>query len=782
VKYAGKPLQSRQHCSWQVQTRDRNGITSPWSSPALFAVGLLDKADWNAYWISVDLWGDEHNAVPVFRKGFTLHKPVGRALAYVCGLGQFDFFVNGSRQGDSVLDPGWTNYRKTCLYSTFDITPSLQSGPNAIGIMLGNGMYNVKGGRYTKFKGSFGVPCAIVQLEIEYGDGTRETVISDDTWRVVQSPITFSCVYGGEDHDARRQVPGWATANFEDARLPTPAIINGPGGTLRPAAAPPIRVHKSYQPVKVSEPVPGTLVFDFGQNLSGWPAMSVAGPAGAVVRMIPGELLDDHGLVSQVSTGGGPVYFTYTLKGEGIEQWRPQFSYFGFRYVQIADVSWQSESPVKPRIISIESQFVHASLEPVGTFSCSYELFNRTHDIIKAAILSDAQSVLTDCPHREKLGWLDPVDFMAQSIFYNFNCASFYKKLLSDIADTQVVNGLVPDIAPEYVVFGDGFRDSPEWGCTYPLICLLVANWYEDDGVLETHYAGMAHYIDYLLKKRDRGVLRYGLGDWNDVGPNPPFSQDTPAGITATSMLYAALQATLEASKRLGRHADQLHWKQSIEYVQQAFEREFYHPERQTYGSGSQTSCALPLVVGLVPAERRDNIVSQLVEDVRKRGLTAGDVGHRYLLLALASTGHSDAVFDLHSRSDVPGYGYQLAHGATTLIESWAALPTVSQNHCMLGHIEEWFYAYLAGIRPAEPNVKFQRIIIQPNPVGNVQWCKATHNSPYGPISIDWKRDQTSFEADIEIPPNTTALVHLPHSTGAGIEVESGHHHFTVQT
>jgi hypothetical protein len=773
VEYAGKPLESRAVCFWRVKVWDGNGGESAWSAPAQWSVGLLQEADWSARWICLDQMQAERNATPVFRKSFELNEEVERATAYVCGLGQFDFFVNGQRQGDSVLDPGWTNYRKTCLYVTFDLTAAVRRGKNAVGVMLGNGMYNVKGGRYVKFTGSFGAPCAIVQLEIVYRSGAKQRIVSDDSWQVVQSPITFSCVYGGEDYDARREMAGWNTSEFDDSKLLFASVVNGPGGALTPTPTPPIRVHQTYQPIKISEPVPGTHVFDFGQNLSGWPAIKVKGPAGSSVRMIPGELLDERGFVSQKSAGGGPVYFTYVLKGAGIEEWRPQFSYFGFRYVQINGISLQEGAGDKPTLIAIESQFVHTALDNVGTFACSNDLFNQTHKIITAAILSNAQSVLTDCPHREKLGWLDPVQFMAPSIMYNYDVAAFYEKLLSDVAQAQVVNGLVPDIAPEYLVFWDGFRDSPEWGCTYPIVADQISAWYGSERVLRQHFDGMRRYVDYLLTKRQGGILRYGLGDWCDIGPNPPFSQDTPAGLTATALLFAAVQVIINTSRLLGQPETEAIYKKAVDEISTAFHQHFYDAAKNVYGNGSQTSLSLPLAVGLIPEHRRQTAVRHLVADVQQRGLTAGDVGHRFLLLTLAQAGQSSTVFELHSKTDTPGYGYQLQHGATTLIESWDARPETSQNHCMLGHIEEWFYQSLAGIRPQNLANGFRKVIIQPNVVGDARWCKASHRCPYGLIRVDWTRGEHQFDLNIEIPPNTSAVVYLPYKPGATI-TESG--------
>ena len=366
VRYAGKPLGSRQCCHWKIRIWNKDGKPSAWSADATWTMGLLSPEEWKAKWIGASTGAVPPSATIQLRKEFALEKEITRAVVYVCGLGFYELRLNGRKVGDRVLDPGWTNYRKTCLYTAYDVTDQLTRGRNALGIMLGNGMYNVPGGRYTKFKGSFGPPKAILHLYVEHADGSTTVVTTDRSWTWMPSPVVFSCIYGGEDYDARQELPGWDKAGF-DVRAFKPAVVmDGPGGRLSSQAAPPVKVMKEYKPVKVTQPKPGIAVYDFGQNCSSMPKLTVKGPIGARVRMTPGELLEGDGLVSQRSSGG-PSYYTYTLKGTGTETWIPRFFYYGSRYLQVETSGHSADAT--PEIVELTSQFVHSSAQTVGSFS-----------------------------------------------------------------------------------------------------------------------------------------------------------------------------------------------------------------------------------------------------------------------------------------------------------------------------------------------------------------------------------------------------------------------------
>ncbi|MCC6697652.1 MAG: family 78 glycoside hydrolase catalytic domain [Candidatus Hydrogenedentes bacterium] len=772
IAYSGKALGSHQTCYWKVRVWNQDGAPGPWSEPSTWSMGFVSPEAWNAPWITSEL--DGAGSLPLFRREFSIAKPIQRAVVYVCGLGFHELHLNGQRVGDTLFEPGWTNYKKTCLYTAHDITPLVTEGANALGVMLGNGMYNVRGGRYVKFTGTFGPPMMTAMLRLEYADGTVNSIPTDTTWKTAQGPIAFSCIYGGEDYDARRESPGWDGPGCDDSAWVPATLAQGPGGRLTSESGPPIKVMEVRETVSVSQPKPGVFVYDLGQNMSGRPVLRVQGPRGSIVKMTPGELLDAEGLVSQKSSGG-PVSFSYTLKGEGVEEWRPRFSYYGFRYVQVegaapADTSAPAEGGA--RVASLTGEFTHADAARVGEFSCSNPVVNRIHHLILAAIRSNFQSVLTDCPHREKLGWLEVSHLLAGGIMYNFDAARFYAKVERDMSDSQTETGLVPDIAPEYTVFSAGFRDSPEWGSASVINPWHVYQMYGDERLLRDYYDVMKRYADYLGSTANNHIVSHGLGDWYDIGPNPPGeSQLTSKGVTATAVYYQNLAILERAARLLGKNDDALSFGERANAVRAAFNAEYYRRDVHQYDRNSQTANAMPLVLGLVEESERAAVAKNLVDDIRATGyrVTAGDVGFSYLVRALSDFGEGETLYRMVTQDTGPGYVYQLAQGATSLTEAWDASPASSNNHCMLGHAEEWFYRGLAGIRHDVDAPGFSRFILRPDAPEGLEWVKAHYDSIRGRISSEWHVDGSRFVWDMQIPPNTCASVYVPAKEQASV-------------
>lgn len=778
VLYTGKPLRSSQQVFWQVRAWDKDGKASAWSAPATWTMGLLVPNDWHGGWIGAN-GGKAQPTDPqslILRREFNVKPGLRRALTQVCGLGCYKMSLNGQKVGDALFPPGWTKYDKTWLYDSYDVTAQLKRGPNAVGLLLGNGMYNVRGGRYIKFTGSFGPLKAIAQLRLEYADGSVDWVATDTGWRYAPGPLTFSCVYGGEDYDARLEPSGWSKPGFDDSKWNRALAMSGPGGTPKglSCAAPPIRAFDVLSQVKVTYLKPGVDVYDLGQNASLMPRLTVSGPPGAVVRLIPAELLKPDGTVDRGSCGGGSCYWQYTLRGGGVESWFPKFFYHGSRYLQVELLAPPGGDP--PVIASLEGVVVHSASKPVGQFECSNTLFNRIHKLIRWAQRSNMMSVMTDCPHREKLGWLEEDHLNGPSLRYEFDLAVLFTKMMNDMADSQLDNGLVPDIAPEYVKFDGGFRDSPEWGSAFLLVPWQQYEFTGDTELLRRYYDGMKHYVDYLASRSKDHIVSHGLGDWYDIGPKPPgVAQLTPIPLTATAFYYYDTWILAETASLLGKTGDAARYRQTAGEIRAAFNRAFFDPTKGCYATGSQCANSLPLVMNLVDDTNRPAVLDCIVKDIRQRGnaLTAGDVGYRYLLRALADGSRSDVIFDVNNQSSKPGYGYQLDQGATSLTEAWDAGRGSSQNHFMLGQIMEWFYHDLAGISSDPVGPGFKKIIIKPAVVGNVTWVKATYDSVHGPISSQWKRDGHKFSLNVRIPANTTATVWIPADSEADT-TESG--------
>ena len=723
------------------------------------------------------------NATLLLRREFTVGPGLRRALMFVCGLGQYQLSFNGRPSGAPVIAPGWTDFAKTCLYDTLDVTALLQPGANAVGLALAGGMYNVQDGRYVKFVTPFRPLTAIAELRLEYADGSVQTVSTDEQWRVASGPVTFANMYGGEDYDARLEPRAWDRAGFDGAGWTPATAWTGPGGTLRgySYAPPPVRDFETLPPVARHELRPGVTVYDLGQNAAIMLRLEAHGPAGATVRIRPAELLAPDGAIDQGSVGHGPVWWQYTLAGGGEESWAPGFFYQGCRYLQVEcspppGAAASGGTADLPVVDALAGVVVQAAAPPAGEFACSNDLFNRIHNLVRWAQRSNMMSVLTDCPHRERLGWLEQDQLNGPALRYEFNLSRLFAKVTDDMADAQRADGLVPDIAPEYIIFTDGFRDSPEWGSACILIPWQQFQWTGDTDLLRRSFSMMKRYLEFLGSRADHHLLNFGLGDWFDLGPKPPgVAQLTPIALTATAFYYEDAEIVSKVAVLVGKGSEARHYRQLATQIRAAFNRAFYDPALGRYATGSQCADAIPLVMGLVEPEHREAVLAALVQDVQSRGdaLTAGDIGYRYLLRALADGGRSDLVYAMNDQSDKPGYGYQLARGATSLTEAWNADPHASQNHFMLGQINEWFYHDLAGVQDDPTGPGFKRIVIRPAVVGGLTWVRASYDSVRGRIVSEWRRNGDQLMLQVTIPANTTATVYVPTVNAAAV-TESG--------
>lgn len=776
ILYEGPALASRLRYYWKVQVWDEKGQMTE-SPVSWWEMGLLHDQDWSATWIAqFDKEPSERPALPLMRREFHLDKPVAQARVYLCGLGQFELRLNGEKVGDNVLEPGWTNYDKTCLYCIYDVTDQLHEGGNAIGVMLGNGFFHVTGGRYSKFKHSFGTPRCLVQLEIIHTDGSLTQILSDRNWDSAPGPILFSCIYGGEDYDANRLQAGWDLPGLTLKEAWKPAVeVLAPAGKLKSQGISPLKVMETFQPVQITSPLPGVYVADFGTNFSGWMNIRVRGPQDAKITISPAELLKDNGTINQKWTGS-PTKFTYIMRGDTeVENWSPRFSYSGFRYVQLEGVvpadaaEGDSEIPV---LIQLEGQMIYPDVNVSGNFVSSNTLLNRTHEIINQAIRSNMKSIFTDCPHREKLGWLEQIHLMGPSVAFNYDVERLFIKTMEDIRDAQLPNGMVPTTAPEYVVFSDQwrcFRDSVSWGAAYILTGWNLLQFYGNHRILTEHYEGMKAYIDYLKAGSDQLIIHSGLGDWYDVGDNPPgFVQNTPVAHTETAMFYHIVDVFAQMAKLLNRSDDAFNYAQLREDIKSAFNHAFFDDLTQQYATGSQSANAMPIVLGLVQEPYKETVFKHLITDIISRGYhtTAGDVGHRYVLLALSQNGRSDMIYQMSQNTDHPSYGYQIKNGATSLTEAWDG-PTVgkSQNHFMLGHLEEWLYSGLAGIHYRYcPDFESYKLSIRPAILDDLHEITADYLLPSGKLRVAWQKDTDDrrLRLEITIPVNCLADVYLP--------------------
>lgn len=778
--------------SWRVRVWNEKGEPSAWSRMERFRTApspLTMNADWIGAISRQDarlpmgrryhstVMKRPENRIPwqqvdpasgrsiYLRQTFASEKAIREAVAYVCGLGHYEFTLNGSKVGDSEFAPLISDYDKTVYYNCYDVTDYLKQGQNAIGVLLGNGFYNVQGGRYYKLLVSFGPPTLFFKMIITYQDGSVQEINSNEEWKQSESPVTFNCIYGGEDYDATREQPGWDTPDFNDEEW-SPVVVQGPpSGMLRPQQTTPVRVMERYKAKSVRRLTNSRCVMDMGQNLAGFPEIVVAGQQGDTIRLTVGESLNEDGTVSQKQTGS-KHYYQYVLKGEGDERWHPRFSYYGFRYIQVDLMTKEGEGKQPlPELKEIVSCFIYNAAEKISSFNSSNSIFNNAHRIIGNAVRSNMQGVFTDCPHREKLGWLEQVHLNGPGLYYNYDLRTFIPKVMQDISDAQLPNGLVPSIAPEYVTFEGAFRDSPEWGGASVMIPWMYYLYYGDDSLLRNYYDVMKRYVDYLSTRATNHIVSHGLGDWYDYhGERAGFSKNTPVPLVATAHYYHYIDLLTRTAEMLGNKEDAARYGELLPAVKKAFNNTFFHAETNQYGTGSQASNAIPLFFDLVEPAKRKGVLDNLVRDIRQKGnrLSTGDVGNRYLFQTLARNDLNELMYLMHNHEEVPGYGFQVRFGATTLTEQWDPRQGTSWNHFMMGQIDEWFFASLAGIRPDPDHPGFRKFIIQPQVVGDLTHVNASTETLYGRIAVAWKRENNRFTLDLEVPVNSEATVILP--------------------
>jgi len=788
IEYSGLPLCSEKKYFWKVKIINQSGKETGWSEIANWQMGLLATSDWdNAKWISYfnlpdsmrlvpgihSLSGEQlgekamgRSIVPLFRKEFSVGRKIKKATLYISGLGHYEATINGQKVGESFLAPGWTDYDKVNLYNTYDVSAQLKKGNNAIGVIVGNGFYNINRERYRKLAIAYGYPKMISKLKIEYTDGTAASIVSGTDWKCTPSPIVFSSIYGGEDYDATLEQKGWNLPDFNDSKWRPSLTSASTSAQLTTETDYPLIVRKVIHVKKTEQTEPGKYLYDFGQNCSGIIELKISGKKGSVVKLIPGELITKDKKINQVASGS-PYYFTYTLKGDGIEVWRPRFTYYGFRYLAVEGAAPTSEKTdtSMPKIIDLKLLHTSNSAPKIGEFSCSNHLFNQTYQLIDWAVRSNLQSIATDCPHREKLGWLEQTYLMGASMFYNYDLHPLYNKIVHDMIVSQLSNGLVPDIAPEFVPFEGGFRDSPEWGSAAIILPWMLWQWHGDSSIVKEAMPMMKRYADYLGTKADDHIVSHGLGDWFDYGPKiPGEAQLTPKSLTATAIYYYDIVLLSKMMELTSNTEDAGKMKALAGEVKLAFNRKFFNNQTKVYSTGSQTAMSMPLCVGLVEEQDRTKVLQNLEDSIRIQGkpLTAGDIGFHFLVEALTNGGKSELLFEMNNRDDVPGYGFQLKKGATALTESWPALEEVSNNHLMLGHIMEWFYNGLGGIKQQQNSVAFKELLISPAIVGDITQTKTSFVSPYGTIKSEWSREGKKLSMYVEVPFNTSATISFP--------------------
>ncbi len=774
ISYDGKPLESFESVYWTVRVWDQDGKVSEWSPPGCWKMGILNPSDWkNARWLSAPLnsAGVGSFETVLLRGGFDAKRRLKRAMVYVCGLGQYEMTLNGHRVGDAVLAPGWTVCNKTCLYDTYDITSLINTGPNVAGLFLGNGFFNNHRypNRYLWLGGgSYGSPQAICLLRLEYADGTFENVVTDENWRTSAGPITTSSVYGGEDCDARLEQTGWDRPGFSDSSWVRPSIGSGPGGMLRgiTGSAPPIRVLETLKPVGARRIAPNVIVYDLGQNAAIMARFKVRGRAGATVKVIPSELVSENGEINDRMCGG-KSYCVYTLRGAGEETCQWKFYYRGARYLRVQTSAGPGGGAL-PSLSDLQGLVIRSDAPVAGQFSCSNALVNKIDQIVRRAQMSNMMSVMTDCPTREKFGYLEEDHLNGPALRYNFDLNTLFTKTVNDMADSQTGSGLVPSRAPDYYRWDENFvfNTPMEWGSACILIPWQQYEFSADIQMIQNRYSLMKRYMKYLDTKTSNNTVHGGLGDWYDnLSEGQPTL--TPVELTDTAFYCQDYRILSKIAAALGQKEDAATFDQRADAIADSFNKAYFNPLTNNYAKGAQGSNCLPLAMNIADPARRAAILENLVKDLQAKRTNTGEVSFRYLLRALAEGGKSDLIYKLYT-SETDGYGLQVKLGKTSLTEAWNG-GNASQNHFMFGQINEWYYHDLAGIGGDPQGPGFEKIIIKPAVVGDLTWVKASYRSIHGEIVSDWTHAGDHVTMHVVIPPGTTATIDLPAKNPAGV-------------
>ena len=795
VPYAGKPLKSNQRCYWQVKVTTTQG-ESPWSEVAEWGMGLMGETYWAGRWIGWEApfeWDKEttHSELSsrYLRTEFaTAEKPIRRATLHIAGMGMYELFINGKQIGDQVLAPAPTDYRRTILYNSFDVTEEVQqNATNAIGVVLGNGRYYTMRQNYKPYKiPNFGYPKMRLNLIIEFEDGSVQKVASDQSWRLTaRGPIRSNNEYDGEIYDARMELGEWTKAGYDDSKWLKAQRTSIPDGTLRGNTAPNMKVMRRL-PARSVTHYEGRTIVDFGQNMAGWVKLNVRDTKeGDTILMRYAERLNDRGDSLYVrNLRDAQSRDIYIANGrEQQTKWSARFSYHGFRYIEITGLK-------EPRVEDFEAEFIFDDMPTVGSFESSNKVINAVYRNAWWGLASNYKGVPLDCPQRnERQPWLGDHAVGTWGEAFMFDCGTMYAKWMDDIREAQREDGCIPDVVP---AFWNYYTDGMVWQAVLPIICEML---YEHNGNIEPikrNYEAMKRWMDHMRNRYMNGqglITKEKYGDWCV----PPEALDLihskdPTRVTNTTLIATAYYSKVSTmiarfAELLGNEADRTDYLARAEQTKEAFNRAFLHvepgtslrpdhdlyPDRTYYDNNTVTANLLAVAFDLVPEEHRTQIEKQILRKLivdNKEHISSGVCGQNWTLRYLTRMGRGDVAYRLASQDSYPSFGYMVSRGATTIWELWngdTANPWMnSGNHVMmLGDLIPWFYRDLAGINPTKP--AYKEIRLAPDfSIENLDHISASYESLHGTIRSSWQKSLKQVDWQFEIPCNTEAVIVIP--------------------
>ena len=795
IQYAGKQLQSNTACTWRVKVWTTVG-ESEWSSDECFSVGLLHEGKWSGYWIGLErlLPGEERGmhtrmAARYLRKEFSLKdKAIKRATAYVAGIGLHEFYVNGQRMGDRVLTPVPSDYRKTIYYNTYDVTGAITK-KTCLGIALGNGRYFPMQQHKAYKIHTFGYPKCRINVIVEYADGTTQRLQTDDKgWKVTtDGPIRANNEYDGEEYDARREMKGWSEVGYDDSKWLNVERTDIPQAYLRAQMTPGMKVLQQIQPASIN----GSIV-DIGQNIAGWLKVRVRGQKGDTIRIVYAEKLNTDGTLYRENFRNARSTDIYICNGEegNGRWWTPTFVYHGFKYAEIIGLKNATKDDFVAEVVADE-------MTTTGRFECSDTILNKVMKNAWWGILDNYKGMPVDCPQRdERQPWLGDRTMGSLGESFLFDNERLYTKWMRDICEAQRTDGCIPDVAP---AFWNYYSDDVAWAAALPFSCDMLWRQYGNREAIDKSYPAIKKWVQHIIEEYSKdGIIHCGkYADWC-VPPEKLeliHSQDPARQTDVTLISTAYIIRTLQLMEQWGCEAS--YWRPIREQMTEAFNKQFLtikrgtsprpghvlYPDSIYYGNNTITANVLPLALGIVPIDCKEDVVRQVVHNicVKSKGhVSCGVIGISWLLRGLSDNGFSDVAYLLATQKKYPSWGYMAENGATTIWELWngdKASPKMnSGNHVMLlGDLLTWCYQYLGGIQGTDA---YKHIILKPAfDIQDCEWANVSFDSPYGSITSNWKKNLQHLNWHVVIPCNTTATVYLPDGTTR--EIGSGAYDFS---
>lgn len=785
VPYNGKPLKSHTRYYWQVKAYNQTNDSAAWSEEAWFETAKLKASDWVASWIGdgskqftkdEDFYQDDR--MPLFRRNFSIKKKLMTARLYISGLGYYEAYLNGKKVSGNILDPGWTAYGKEVLYVVHDVTKLLKQGENNAGIMLGNGWYNPLPIRlFSRFNlrdfQETGRPKVIGEIHLQYSDGSNEIIKTDDKWLTSLGPIVRNNVYLGEHYDARLEQADWLTSKYKSSNWKNATVTDAPTGKLSAQMQPPIRVTQIIKPIEIKENKPGVFLVDFGQNFAGVVRLKVKGAVGTQIKIKYGEAIHADGSLNYLTTVAGQIKEIwnlkggpgapptawqedrYTLKGNAIETWAPRFTFHGFRFIEVT--GW----PGKPDLNAFEGLRMNSDLESAGEFACSNEMFNQLHEATQWTFLSNVFSVQSDCPGREKMSYGADIVVTANSYMYNYQMSNFYKKTIADYKNDQQADGGITEIAPYTGIAerGYGGQSGPlGWQLAFPYLQKQLYQFYGDIQIIETNYEAVKKQIAFLEAHAINGLFHWDISDHVAIDPRPE-------AFTAACFYYHHALLAEEFASILNKKDDEANFKRLANQIKSRIVEKYLVPGTGRFDNATQSAQLFALWYQLSPEPEKTLQVLMSEFERHRQHVSSGIFGVMMMFDVLRELNLNEQAYAIANQKEYPGWGFMLSKGATTLWESWEYPDNApSQNHPMFGSTEEWFYRTLLGINPAAPG--FEKIIIKPQPAGDLTWAKGSYESVRGKIESDWRIEKGMFNIRVNIPANTQAEIWIKNKQG----------------